>query len=195
LRTNGHLSISGQLPASNSFAQPPTQTRRAVRILCKGNPAPFLKHMANGVELIGIDTTINGCYNPLHWAAGKLTPETQQAVLRRFKRSTAAHRILVIHHTPWAERVDYEWLVKQNFVSPGPEEVTRWIQMSGATLLLCGHIHQSTPSSGGSSDLVGWCGVAPRGEHDEPGVHIYHSSTSWRTVAVGFAGMKYGKGR
>jgi DNA repair exonuclease SbcCD nuclease subunit len=110
--------------------------------LVRGEPFPFGKMLKKDVALVGMDTTRNGQYNPRRWAEGELQAHHCKAVEEFFaEHPKAKHRVVAMHHHPWREEFEVGW-IEQNFTTPPPEEVEAWLRDSGATLVLCGHVHQ-----------------------------------------------------
>ena len=103
-------------------------------------PYPFVKNLSDDVVLAGMDTTVNDRSLPISWAAGELPAEDVDEVKVFFdKNRDALHRIVVMHHYPFA---DFEnGLVNMNFAEPDPATVRNWLGWANATLVLCGHIH------------------------------------------------------
>ncbi len=119
-------------------------SRRGTRRLVKGDDFPFAKELAPDVVLVGLDSTRNGQYNPLCWAEGELPAAHRRAVTKFFgAQSGAAHRIIAMHHHPWPEDFEHGW-IEQNFTEPEPAVVEAWLRESGATLTLCGHVHEKS---------------------------------------------------
>ncbi len=52
------------------------------------------------------------------------------------------HKILVMHHFPDKINFKHGWIPK-NFWKPKPEKVAAWIEETGASLVLCGHVHET----------------------------------------------------
>ena len=121
-----------------------SRTGKGFRSLIRGSAYPFGKVLNEHVVLAGVDTTRNGQFNPLQWASGEFPGEQMGAVEEFFARwGHVPHRVLVMHHHPWAEVFEGGGMIEQNFVDPPPEEVFEWIEdFSQATLVLCGHVHR-----------------------------------------------------
>lgn len=125
------------------FAQATHSCRTGAERLVADGPYPFGKVLGSDVVLVGMDTTRNGQFNPLNWAEGELEAHHREAVTEFFMRhAKAKHRIVAMHHHPWEEEVECGDWIEQNFTTPPPEEVEAWLRKCGATLVLCGHIHQ-----------------------------------------------------
>lgn len=109
--------------------------------LLAGSPYPFGKVLTPEVVLAGVDTTRNGQYLPTRWAEGELPKEQRDAVTNFFAEQTSAkHRVVLMHHHPWTEAFEHGW-IEQNFTTPPPKKVAAWLRTSGASLVLCGHVH------------------------------------------------------
>ena len=126
------------------FNQATSGCRKGAASLVAGETYPFGKVLSPDVVIVGMDTTRNEQFNPLKWAEGELQENHRAAVTDFFARhSQARHRIVAMHHHPWVENLeDSDW-VEQNFTTPPPEEVEAWLRTCGATLVLCGHVHQA----------------------------------------------------
>ena len=110
--------------------------------LVQGEEYPVGKVLGSDVVIAALDTTRHGRYNPQRWGEGELPEFHMRAVERFFELYRhARHRVIAMHHTPWRERILGERWLPQNFAHPEPEAVMRWLEESGATLGLCGHIH------------------------------------------------------
>jgi len=110
--------------------------------LVEGEEYPVGKVLASDVVIVALDTTRHGRYNPRRWGEGELPGSHMRAVTRFFELyHHARHRIIAMHHTPWHENLVGDRWLPQNFADPEPEAVVRWLEESGATLVLCGHIH------------------------------------------------------
>jgi 3',5'-cyclic AMP phosphodiesterase CpdA len=113
--------------------------------LLKDEPYPFGKVLNKAVVLVGMDTTRNGKFNPCCWAEGELSKSHMKAAKVFLTSHTKAkHRIVAMHHHPWDENFYGGNLIEQNFTTPPPEEVEAWLRGCGATLVLCGHVHQAS---------------------------------------------------
>lgn len=119
-----------------------TRTGPGCRRLRRGEPFPSGKVLADGIVLAGLDTTRNGRFDPRHWAEGELPDSHREAVSRYFsKHGHFALRIVAMHHHPTEELVWGDELIPQNFAEPSPKQVHAWLKESGASVVLCGHIH------------------------------------------------------
>lgn len=127
------------------FTQATRGCRTGAERLVADGPYPFGKVLCPDVVLVGMDTTRNGQFSPLNWSEGELEEHHQEAVTDFFRlHSKAKHRIVAMHHHPWEE--EFVWwgtILEQNFTTPPPEEVEAWLRECGATLVLCGHVHQA----------------------------------------------------
>ena len=120
-----------------------SRTGAGVTKLVRDEPYPFGKVLHKGVVLVGMDTTRNGKFNPLRWSEGELPEHHRDAAAEFFAEHTKAkHRIVAMHHHPWKEFFHGGKWIEQNFTTPRPEEVEAWLRKCGATLVLCGHVHQ-----------------------------------------------------
>ena len=141
-----------------------SRTGKGFRSLQSGAVYPFGKILNEQVVLVGLDTTRNGAFNPFNWAGGELTGEQMLATEQFFSDwRHIPNRIIVMHHPPWKEAfVGGSWF-EQNFIRPTPEEVFEWIQISSATLVVCGHVHRSDGieiKSGGTRQTILRAGTA-----------------------------------
>lgn len=125
------------------FAKITSSCRTGSVRLVADEPYPFGKVLCRDVVLVGMDTTRNGQFNPRRWAEGELPEHHREAVTEFFAvHSQAKHRIVAMHHHPWTEEFAGGNWMEQNFTTPPPEEVEAWLRACGATLVLCGHVHQ-----------------------------------------------------
>jgi 3',5'-cyclic AMP phosphodiesterase CpdA len=105
---------------------------------------PFAKSLSNDVVIVGLDTTINENRRPTSWAAGELAEEDINVVEKFFqKRRNAVHRIVVMHHYPFADFKNVHPWVNMKFEEPDAATVRNWLGWANATLVLCGHIHNN----------------------------------------------------
>lgn len=114
------------------------------RGLLESEPYPFGKILNDRVVLVGMDTTRNGKFKPWCWSEGEL-PISHMKAAEVFLAShaKAKHRIVAMHHHPWDESFHGGNWIEQNFTTPPPEDVEAWLRSCGATLVLCGHVHQA----------------------------------------------------
>ena len=108
---------------------------------------PFKKTLNKNVVLAGLETTMNGVCSPISFANGNLEEEDIDAVTEFFdEHGSAKHKILVCHHYPF----DTEFfairglvIVNGGFTDPEPEIARNWLCHTGASLVLCGHVHEN----------------------------------------------------
>ena len=154
-----------------------SRTGRGCTPLVTGEEHPVGKVLSDDVAIVVLDTIRRGQYNPQRWGEGELPKSHMQAVNRFFKQhSHTRHRIIALHHTPWRENIDKEKLMGQNFVEPPPETIMSWLETSGATLVLCGHIHccwsiEKRPF--GKNGIILRAGTAG-GMHEGDSIRVYH---------------------
>ena len=107
-------------------------------------PYPFAKSLNDDVAVVGLDTTVRENRRPTSWAAGELPEEDIDAVAAFFrKRRNAVHRIVVMHHYPFADFENAHPWVNMKFEDPDAATVRNWLGWANATLVLCGHIHHN----------------------------------------------------
>lgn len=121
----------------------PTRKGEGCGRLFKKHPLPFKKVLSKDVVLAGLDTTSSSA-NPAKWVLGEMDRCDIMAVRDFFREhGSAAHRILLMHHYPRSDFSDpLPWPFDMEFDNPQAGKV-RWIKKSGATLVLCGHIHRN----------------------------------------------------
>ncbi len=128
------------------FARLTAWSRRGVAAdeLFANAPYPFAKSLSNDVAMVGLDTTINENWRPTSWAAGELPEEDINEVKGFFqKRRNVVHRIVVMHHYPFADFQNVDPRVNMKFEVPDAATVRNWLGWANATLVLCGHIHDN----------------------------------------------------
>lgn len=128
------------------FAQATAWSRRGKMAgeLFSNAPYPFAKSLRDDVVLVGLDTTINDKNLPTSWATGELSEEDADAAKEFFRQHRkAVHRIVVMHHYPFADFKDVNPMINMKFVKPDPATVRNWLGRTDATLVLCGHIHDN----------------------------------------------------
>jgi 3',5'-cyclic AMP phosphodiesterase CpdA len=112
----------------------------ALRLL-PDEPYPLGKRLTEHVAVAAMDTTRNGVYNPLAWATGELPLDHVDAVGEFFEENAdAQHRVVVMHHYPWREDAR-SGPIQFDMKEPAPEEAVEQLKEIGATLILCGHLH------------------------------------------------------
>ena len=136
---------------------------------------PFGKILSKNVVLVGLDTTTADARLVLNQGKGELDDEDLEAALDFLQdHEEVPHRIIVMHHLPYRANFDYTKIAEQNFAEPAPEEMTDWVEETGATLVLCGHSHETDMNEDNESYLVlvsGGCG----GERtDDPHKRAFH---------------------
>jgi 3',5'-cyclic AMP phosphodiesterase CpdA len=161
-----------------------SKTRRGSgsRQLIKGEPYPFLKVLDKNVSLAGFDSTRNGKYLPIHWASGEIHEYQAFAAMEGFSKLKTKHRIIVMHHCPWYDLYDVSEsrLFPMGMAEPDADTAMKWIKTTGATLVLCGHIH--TDSNGEpfiekrhfGKNLMGLCSGTAGGVDNYEELRIYH---------------------
>jgi 3',5'-cyclic AMP phosphodiesterase CpdA len=149
--------------------------------LVEGEEYPVGKILTSDVVIAALDTTRHGRYNPRRWGEGELPKSHMRAVDRFFELYPhVRHRIIAMHHTPWHEDLVGDRWLPQNFADPEPEAMMRWLERSGATFCLCGHIHcvrDIAKRRFGEHGLILRAGTAG-GNHEDRGpddrVRAYH---------------------
>lgn len=108
--------------------------------LFSNKPYPFGKVLTRDIVLAGLDTTRQG-FRKLFLASGQLDEEDVDAVKEFFdEHPQAKHRVIVMHHYPYDVDFQYgRW--PMNFRDPDAATVRKWLARTGATLVLCGHLH------------------------------------------------------
>jgi 3',5'-cyclic AMP phosphodiesterase CpdA len=121
-----------------------SRTETKITKLLRSEPYPFGKILNKDVVLVGLDTTRNGKFKPWCWSEGELPKPHMEAVeVFLASHAKAKHRIVAMHHHHWEEQfIGGNW-IEQNFTTPPPEEIEAWLRGCGATLVLCGHVHQA----------------------------------------------------
>ncbi|HPY30163.1 MAG TPA: metallophosphoesterase [Verrucomicrobiota bacterium] len=154
----------------------PTFSSKTATQLVAGEPFPVAKRLGKDVLLVALDTTRNEQYLPIRWAEGELPSHHRSAVRRHLARNShVRHKIIVMHHSPWREEFEGDWLIEQNFTTPPPEEVRAWIKSCQADLLLCGHVHTKDSIK---RTRIGSCRALRAGTSggiDDDGRRIYHT--------------------
>ncbi len=110
---------------------------------------PFGKRIAPGVDLVGLDTTAQEARNPLDTAWGRMDEEDADAAQTFFARRKSVHRVVVMHHYPFDDFSNVTFAMKgvaikefqMRFTEPDAATVRNWLGRAGATVVLCGHIH------------------------------------------------------
>lgn len=116
--------------------------RGGVRLI-PGSDYPFGRVLSDHVVLVAIDSTRNGTLDPREWASGELVEEDVEAAGEFFaEHAGARHKIVVMHHSPWTEYSEAEHSsFPMGMAEPSWEIALRWLESTGASLLLCGHWH------------------------------------------------------
>ncbi len=123
-------------------ATKPSRRGRSCRQLFRGHPYPFGKELSRKVVLAGLDTTRSETANLLKWASGEMDGNDIDAIGEFFdEHPNAVHKILLLHHYPFRDFDHYSFAPEMEFVDPEPTVARNWIRWTGATLILCGHIH------------------------------------------------------
>lgn len=118
---------------------------RGATQLLRNSVYPIGKVLGKNLVLAALDSTREDHYNPNQWTAGEIQEEHIKAVRKFFlKHKKVKHKILVVHHYPWYEG-NSEWRLffPSDIVDPPPAILRQWIVESGATFILCGHIHDT----------------------------------------------------
>lgn len=105
--------------------------------LFRGDAFPYGKELTSKVVLAGMDTTANDKRNPFYCARGEMSEEDRDAVSSFFhSHPRAVHRVVLMHHYPDKVRPNLA------FINPKYRAVQTWLSEMGASLVLCGHIHE-----------------------------------------------------
>ena len=136
----------GQMLKAAVMAQTPTSNwQRFNRLLgLHGDePYPVCLELNKWVVMAAFDTTRNGKYTPGQWVRGELPYEQLQIAARFFDaHPNAIHRIAVMHHYPWEENA-YDGPFPLDMVKPEPHDAVALLREIGATVVLCGHLHDN----------------------------------------------------
>ena len=126
---------------------------------------PFGKRLSSNVALAGLDTVRSGVILDVrYWASGELQEEDIDAAREFFDgKSKVQHKILVTHHYPYEVEFDH---VEGNYVEPDPEVARNWLRYTGATLVLCGHMHGTDSRTMGKK-----CRLVCSGDAGDEGVY------------------------
>ena len=116
---------------------------RESKRLIRGEVYPVGKKLTSNAVLTALDSTRNNTYDPFKWASGELPQDHVDAIKRFFSDNRSAkHRIVVMHHCPWADLYDSESpLFPMGMAIPDSRDAVRWLKAAGTTLILCGHYH------------------------------------------------------
>ena len=153
-----------------------TRRGRGSRRLLRGEPFPVGKLLHGNVVLAALDSTRNGCYDPREWAAGELPGHHFEAVRDFFaSQRKARHRVVVMHHCPWAPLEDSEdQKFPMGMAEPDAETAVNWLHWAGATLVLCGHYHVEVKKMRLADGLIGFCAGTAGGADDPEGKCLFH---------------------
>lgn len=149
---------------------------RGSRRLVRGEPFPAGKILDGNVVLAAMDSTRNNCKDPRQWATGELLGHHVEAVGKFFaSQPKARHRVVVMHHCPWAALEDSE---DQNFpmgmAEPDAETAVNLLHWAGATLVLCGHYHVDVEKKRLADGLIGFCAGTAGAADDPEGNRLFH---------------------
>jgi 3',5'-cyclic AMP phosphodiesterase CpdA len=127
-------------PVGRVYAQFSRLTREARSgqpgALFSKRPYPFGKVLTRDVVLAGLNTTRQGF--KIFFASGQLDDADILAVKSFFEEHPRAkHRVIVMHHMPFEN--GQLWDI--GFRDPDAETVRDLLAWTGATLVLCGHLH------------------------------------------------------
>jgi 3',5'-cyclic AMP phosphodiesterase CpdA len=104
---------------------------------------PYGKRLSGEVALAGMDTTRSERSDPTEWAAGQLPADDLEAVRAFFaQHDDATHRVVAMHHYPFDDFRPVHPSVPMKFVEPRAVTVRSLLKSTGATLVLCGHLHE-----------------------------------------------------
>jgi 3',5'-cyclic AMP phosphodiesterase CpdA len=177
-------------PVGRVYAQFSRLTREARSgqpgTLFSNKPYPFGKVLTRDVVLAGLDTTRQG-YRKILFGSGQLDEEDVDAVKALFdEHPQAKHRVIVMHHYPYYVKFMHGTLWDMNFRDPDAATVRKWLARTGATLVLCGHLHYQ-----GNRKLPGGAHLVCNGDSGGEGGSIYMDGPSVRSYSL----IKLGKGR
>ncbi len=153
-----------------------TRRGRGSRRLVRGEPFPVGKILNEDVVLAAFDSTRNNSYDPRSWASGELPGNHIDAVEKFFAaNSKARHRVVVMHHCPWADLSEsMSPKVPMGMAVPDAETAVNWLHWAGATLILCGHYHVEVERKQLAPGLTGFCAGTAGGEDDPEDRRLFH---------------------
>ncbi|MCK6548355.1 metallophosphoesterase [Myxococcota bacterium] len=110
--------------------------------LVEGETFPFLRALAPGIVLVGLDSTCSRSRDPRDWAAGMLEREAVDAA----RAAVAAveglvHCVVALHHYPRNDFASASPHFPMEFRTPDARGARQWLRAIGATTILCGHLH------------------------------------------------------
>ena len=139
---------------------------------------PFAKRPGNHVVVAGFDTTRNTVL-PHLWAQGELLESEVDDVEETIREDhpSAKHVVVLMHHYPFD---DFEnEIVDLRFGVPSSDVVRYWLNWMGATVVLCGHIHEDRSRKAGKKTQV--ISTASHVEYED-------GSELWGYTMVGLSG-------
>lgn len=106
-----------------------------------GRAARLSAGASRDIVLAGLDTTRQG-FRRILFASGQLDKEDVDAAKDFFDgHPQAKHRVIVMHH-PYDVPFEHGQVWDMNFRDPDAATVRNWLACTGATLVLCGHLHE-----------------------------------------------------